>query len=163
MAFEEMIKLLCLKLHIKFHYNDYIKIIGRSSSTIYDQKFKSYNKTLFKNKIKNGDHLIIEYKVLESKSDDYLISHKLGKHLHVSVKDEIDNLEFNFHAGTLQKIKDFYKYLNLYLIEKKEIKENENLMISIGNIELKKDDEKTFNSLGIRNDFTCIINVKKDL
>jgi len=163
MTFEEMMKLLCLRINIKFHYNDNINIIN-NTQIIYNKELKSYNKTLFKNEIINGNHLIIEYSVLESKSDDYSIIKNPGKHLHVSVKDEIDNLKFNFHAGTLQKIKDFYKYLNLYLIEKKGIKENENLIIYIGNIELKKDNERTFNSLGIRNDFTCIIKViKKDL
>ena len=104
----------------------------------------------------------INFKFLTKLKNLYLPHKNPGKHLHVSVKDEINNAKFNFHAGTLQKIKDFYEYLNLYLIENKKIKEN--IVIYIGKIELKKDEERTFNSFGIRNDFTCIIKSKqKDL
>jgi len=157
MTVEEMMKAFFIYNYINFplHYFFYFYDIYYNSLKL------EYNTTLLKNGVIsnsilrivfNGRHLWNVYSLYQNP----------GKHLHVSVKDEINNAKFNFHAGTLQKIKDFYEYLNLYLIENEKIKEN--IVIYIGKIELKKDEESTFNSFGIRNDFTCIIKSKqKDL
>ena len=119
------------------------------------------NKTLLEYNIKNRIELEILEQRLENMPDEYSIIKNPGKHLHASIKNQIDNLEFKLHAGTLQKIKDFYKYLSLYLKTFNNKGIEENFIISIGKIELKQDDERTFNSFGIRNDFTCIIKSKQ--
>ena len=149
MTVEEMMKVFCLRIYINLPYINTIYFTYNGERLIYNKTLDEYNIS------RSGCSLNTQYWRLNNNLDDYSIIKNPGKHLHACVKDEIDNLEFNFHAGTLQKIKDFYNYLNLYLIENKKIKEN--FIISIGNLELKKDDERTFNSLGIRNDFTCII------
>ena len=158
MTVEEMMKAFFIYNYINFplHYFCYFYDIYYSSLEL------EYNKTLLESAVIDNSILRINFKCLTKLKNLYLPHKNPGKHLHVSVKDEINNAKFNFHAGTLQKIKDFYEYLNLYLIENKKIKEN--IVIYIGKIELKKDEERTFNSFGIRNDFTCIIKSKqKDL
>ena len=151
MTIEEMIKIFCIYNYINLSYIDNINLYYR------DEKLES-NKILIEYNIKELSELKIESWDLEFKPEDYSTFKHLGKHLHVSVKDEINNTKFNFHAGTLQSIQYFYSYLMLRNIKNEGIKDN--LIISVGNIELKKDDERTFNSLGIRNDFTCIIKSK---
>ena len=152
MTIEKMKKIFCLYNYINLSYIDHINLY-------YKDTMLEYNKTLFEYNIKGLSELKIKSWELEHKPNDYSTFKNPGKHLHVSVKDEINNLEFNFHAGTLQKIEYFYSYLYLY-IKAFENKQNKEILISIGNIELKKDDERIFNSLGIRNDFSCIIKTK---
>ena len=153
MTIEEVIKIFCIYNYINLSYIGHINLY-------YDTKKLESNKTLLEYNIKENSELEIKSWDLKFKPEDYFTFKHPGKHLHVSVKDKINNTKFNFHAGTLQNIKYFCSYLNLYLknYNKKEIKDN--LIISVGNIEIKKDDERTFNSLGIRNDFTCIIKEK---
>ena len=152
MTFENMMKAFCIYNYINLPY------IG-DITLLYNCKKLEYKKTLFASQIEDGSILSI-YDWYLPKPDDfsnrYSIFKNPGKHLHVYVEDKINNSKFKFHAGSLQKIKDFYAYLN--------IKYKENLIITVGEKELKKDDENTFTSLGIRNDFECIINeMKKDL
>ena len=148
MTIEELMKVFCI-------YN-YIKCPHISNPLlVYNNQILKYNRTLIDYNIGQKSMLHIFFNKYDNAS--YSVIRYLGKHLHVFIKDEIDNLEFNFHAGTLQKIKDFYKDLDLYFKARGKSKIIESSIIYIENIELKKDEEKTFNSLGIRNDFTCII------
>ena len=149
MTIEEMMKVFCIYNYIKWPHIGNHTIIFRSRQL-------KYNSTLIECNIGEKSELKIYFMPMYGNAS-YSVIRYLGKHLHVSIKDEIDNLEFNFHAGTLQKIKDFYKDLDLYFITIGKSKIKESSIIYIENIELKKDEEKTFNSLGIRNDFTCII------
>ena len=149
MTIEEMMKVFCIYNYIKWPHIGNHTIIFRSRQL-------KYNSTLIECNIGEKSELKIYFMPMHGNAS-YSVIRYLGKHLHVSIKDEIDNLEFNFHAGTLQKIKDFYKDLDLYFITIGKSKIKESSIIYIENIELKKDEEKTFNSLGIRNDFTCII------
>jgi hypothetical protein len=151
MTVEEMMKAFCLRIYINLPYINTIYFTYNGVRLIYNKTLDEYNIS------RSGCSLNTQYWRLNINLDDYSIIKNPGKHLHVCVKDEIDNSEFNCHAGTLQKIKDFYKDLDLYFITIGKSKIKESSIIYIENIELKKDEEKTFNSLGIRNDFTCII------
>ena len=150
MTVEEMIKIFCLYNYINLSFIGHINLYYRTTKL-------EYNKVLLEYNITELSELKINSWELEYKPDYYSIFKNPGKHLHVSVKDEINNSEFKFHAGTLLKIKYFYYDLYLKAFENKQ---NTEFLISIGNTELKKEDERTFNCLGIRNDFTCIIKKK---
>ena len=148
MTIEELMKVFCIYNYIKWPHIS-------NPLLVYNNQILKYNRTLIDYNIGQKSMLHIFFNKYDNVS--YSVIRYLGKHLHVFIKDEIDNLEFNFHAGTLQKIKDFYKDLDLYFKARGKSKIKESSIIYIENIELKKDEEKTFNSLGIRNDFTCII------
>ncbi len=77
----------------------------------------------------------------------------IGKVLNFYIRPYCPNFKFN--VGTLAQIKEFYKALELsqamYSFEQKFDK----VIINPGNIEIKKDDERTFSDIGIRKDFEC--------
>ena len=75
-----------------------------------------------------------------------------GKYLKVLVKDKNNNLILEAFAGTLETISLFYNYLINgcpYLNITK---------IKINQKEIQKNDERTFSSIGIRDDF--IVNIE---
>ncbi len=76
-----------------------------------------------------------------------------GKMLVAIIKNENDIL-INKFTGTLQNIKNFYKELKAELYGYR-YKLMGNPIIIPGEIELKEDDERTFSSFGIRENFTC--------
>ena len=157
--FEEMIKSFCYKNFVDFPLKDLsnsIFLFCNGKKLEYNDKNK--NKILSEIKIDNES--IICFKTFIN-SNDYSKYINPGKHLHVSIKDENFNFKFNFHAGTLQKIKNFYRYLNYHLKVSEYTTIKENLIIQPGNIELKNDDERTFSSIEVRNDFTCIMKTMK--
>ena len=74
-----------------------------------------------------------------------------GKQLKVSLKNKNNSL-LEIKAGTLEQIKSFYSNLENNYFSSKKIKK-----VIIKGKAIIKDDEKTFASYGIRNDFTCNI------
>jgi len=56
---------------------------------------------------------------------------------------------FNINIGTLNQIKELY---NLYIF-----RFHSKGIIYPGGIEIKKDDERTFSEIGIRDNFKCIL------
>ena len=78
-----------------------------------------------------------------------------GKILNVTLKSkDKKKLVSEIKAGTLQQISNFYSYLENnfpnFLIKDVEAEGHK----------LKEDDERTFSSIGIRNDFICYIKYK---
>ena len=62
-----------------------------------------------------------------------------------------------FNIGTLNQIKDLYSYLENNINDFGEIK-----TIEIEGKDYKDQQNNTFSSIGIRNDFKCYIKYKKD-
>jgi hypothetical protein len=83
-----------------------------------------------------------------------------GKLLAVTIKNENNILTNEFAAGTLQQIKCFYKKIKSTLYSN-HYKLMDNPVIIPGEIELKQDDERTFSSIGIRENFICKVKVQK--
>ena len=74
-----------------------------------------------------------------------------GKKLEVKIKNK-GKIFQKTSIGTLNQIKDLYIKLEQNYSDGKDIKR-----IIIKEIEIKKNDERTFSSRGIRNNFTCTI------
>jgi len=74
-----------------------------------------------------------------------------GKQLKVSLKNKNNSL-LEIKAGTLEQIKSFYRNLENNYFSSKKIKK-----VIIKGKPINKNDENTFASYGIRNDFTCNI------
>ena len=83
-----------------------------------------------------------------------------GKLLAVTIKNENNILTNEFVAGTLQQIKCFYKEIKSKLYSN-HYKLMDNPVIIPGEIELKQDDERTFSSIGIRENFICKVKVQR--
>jgi len=83
-----------------------------------------------------------------------------GKLLAVTIKNENITLTDEFVAGTLQQIKCFYKEIKSKLYRNK-YKLIGNPIIIPGEIELKQDDERTFSSISIRDNFICKVKAQK--
>ena len=93
-----------------------------------------------------------------------------GREIKAKIVDEKNNLIYNdFMAGTFQKIKHFYKEFkekygnkNLPFLDKIVIKQGMT-EVEFKINDKKLNDERTFISIGIRNDFTCIIFKSRNL
>ena len=83
-----------------------------------------------------------------------------GKLLAVTIKNENNTLTNEFVAGTLQQIKCFYKKIKSKLYNN-NYKLMGNPIIIPGEIELKWDDERTFSSIGIRENFICKVKIQR--
>lgn len=83
-----------------------------------------------------------------------------GKLLAVTIKNENNTLTNEFVAGTLQQIKCFYKEIKSKLYSN-NYKLMGNPIIIPGEIELKQDDERTFSSIGIRENFICKVKIQR--
>ena len=83
-----------------------------------------------------------------------------GKLLAVTIKNENNTLTNEFVAGTLQQIKCFYKEIKSKLYNN-NYKLMGNPIIIPGEIELKQDDERTFSSIGIRENFICKVKIQR--
>jgi len=84
---------------------------------------------------------------------------KIGKNnLNFNINNYFNNCNYNFTVGTLAQIKEFYNRLKIFLfnygLENKKI---DKVILNPGNIEIKIDDERTFSSIGIRENFECKI------
>ena len=121
----------------------------------------------------NSKNKLINYKLRNHSTIEIFIKDTKkryhGKVIKAKIIDEKNNLIYSdFIAGSLQKIKDFYEELKGKIKNEKNEK-NENLPFyekvvisnpSINEVEFKifkskLNDERTFLSIGIRDDFTC--------
>ena len=80
-----------------------------------------------------------------------------GKIFKVSIQNN-RNLELNFKVGTLEQIKSFRRRINQ---EIENLINNPILNPGAGEIELNEDDERTFSSIGIRDDCTCKVELSE--
>lgn len=82
-----------------------------------------------------------------------------GKIMEVIVKGKKDKEDYkilaNSNIGTLEKISSFYEKMSILLGDRKSI-----IKMIINGREVQKDDESTFSSNGIRENFTCFIEFK---
>ena len=108
-------------------------------------------KDLFK-----GQASINYYPPIELTGGDPFYNLKTGKILNFNIKSNDSNLKFT--VGSLVQIKDFYKGLKDCIILYNLGIKIDKVIINPGNIEIKKDDERTFSSIGIRKDFECKLN-----
>ena len=76
-----------------------------------------------------------------------------GKIFNVTIQNNID-LILNFNVGTLEQISNFRRRLN-QRIENLRYRIINNPILNPGEIELNEDDDRTFSSIGIRDDCTC--------
>ena len=137
---EEMIKMISFELNIptKFSCNFFF-ISDREILRIDD-------KSTLKEKY------IRDLQTINILKKDNVFNHRYnGKPLKVLVKDKNNNLILETFAGTLETISKFYIYLinNYKHLNITKIKINEK--------EFQKKDERTFSSIGIRDDFTVNI------
>ena len=102
---------------------------------------------------------------INEKSEILILSNKSyfninvpGKPLKATIIYKTKKIRIN-KAGTLQQIKDFYKNL-MYTVDNKI---SGKPLIYPEEIELEPDDERTFSSIGIRHDFTCLIDLNGDI
>jgi hypothetical protein len=76
-----------------------------------------------------------------------------GKIFNVSIQNNRD-LRLNFKVGTLEQIKSFRRRINQE-IENLRYSIINNPILNPGEIELSEDDERTFSSIGIRDNCIC--------
>ena len=82
--------------------------------------------------------------------NDGIVCH--GKRIGLKIYNK-ETLIINIMIGTLNTIESLYRILEeTYFFNNKKIEK-----LEIGGQELKKDDKRTFSSMGIRNDFICNI------
>ena len=160
---KEMIKAFLYNMKIPYEKRNYFafynyegKILGNYN---YEGKFVGDNDTQIQFPLKNNKFFF--YKNFIYPEGFY------GKILKVSFEDNIGLSIFlnnrDIYAGSLQKIKDFFIKIKDYISKCNVIfiyKILENPIIYPGEIELKIDDEKTFSSVGIIEDFICKLKVK---
>ena len=85
---------------------------------------------------------------------------KLGKILNFDIKISFNNGNYKFTVGTLAQIKEFYNGLKIYLFNYgMRGKKIDKVILIPGNIEIRMDDERTFSSIGIRENFECKIDL----
>jgi hypothetical protein len=151
------------KMCMEFFFKNNIQESNKNNFLFkYEGKFiKSDSKdTLFKYKLRNNSTIEIIIKDANKKYP--------GREIKGKIIDEKNNLIFNIMAGTLQKIKDFYEELkvekpaNLPFFDKFVINPGMNeVEFKIDNKKLN--DERTFLSIGINNDFTCKVFKSRNL
>ena len=138
-SIEEMIKIICFVLNIPEKINK-----------------RNYFFLFNGNKLKIDDKITLEDKMFQDGNVIKVIRAKQfscnGKYLKVLVKDKNNNLILEAFAGTLETISLFYNYLinNYPYLNITKIKINQK--------EIQKNDERTFSSIGIRDDF--IVNIE---
>ena len=86
-------------------------------------------------------------------------NHGAGKVFEVSIENN-KGITLNFMVGTLEQISDFRKRLNEQVKELK-FRIINNPILYPGNIEVKEDCERTFSSIGIRDDCICKVNLSE--
>ena len=115
------------------------------------------NNEVLKDLIKGSSSISITYFSLEHlTSGDPFYNLKTGKILNFNIKLNDSNLKFT--VGSLVQIKDFYKGLKDCIIWYSLGIKIDKVILNPGNIEINKDDERTFSAIGIRKDFECKLN-----
>ena len=148
---EEMIKAFLSEMKIPFKYKIYYIFYYNAQ----DLNENSFDNCLIEDIIKNNSTIY----VTEKDNVTNGIHPGPGKLIRVNIIIN-DKIFEKANVGTLQQLKNFYKILENYLnlIYNKSI---ENAKIYPEEIELKQDDERTFSSIGIREEFICKINFKE--
>ena len=82
-----------------------------------------------------------------------------GKLLNFYIRPLCSDMKFT--VGTLDQIKEFYKVLKFFLKRISFEPKIDKVIINPGNIEINKDDERTFSDIGIRKDFECELILSK--
>ena len=90
---------------------------------------------------------------------DPFINLKIGKILNLNLNSDNNNRRFTI--GTLAQIKEFYKGLEMFNEWNQIVKRIDKVILYPGNIEIDKNDERTFSAIGIRNDFECKVILAK--
>jgi len=121
------------------------------------------NNNIFNEGIVNGITINFETKNVKNYFNyEYIKDNCPGKKIGVFLKDKNGKCKINSYifAGTLQQIKNFYQEMKKYLSQKK-IKFQGSPIIIYQNIslELEENNENTFSSYGIINEFICIIDI----
>ena len=131
-----------------------------------NKELKLNNNEIFNEGINNGH--TIQFKTEIVKNDynyEYIKSNCPGKKISAFLKDKNEKSKLNpvIFAGTLQQIKNFYQELKKYLSQQKiEFQGAPIINYQNKSLELDEDNENTFSSYGIHNDFICIIDIKID-
>ena len=148
---EEMIKAFLSEMKIPFKYKRNYKFNYNAQ----DLNENSFDNCLVKDIIKNNSTIC----VIEKNNVISGITPGPGKLIRVKIIIN-DKIIMRTNIGTLEQLKNFYKKLKdyYYSIYNKSI---ENAKIYPEEIELRQDDERTFSSIGIREEFICKINFKE--
>ena len=131
-----------------------------------NKELKLNNNEIYNEGINNGH--TIQFKTEIVKNDynyEYIKSNCPGKKISAFLKDKNEKSKLNpvIFAGTLQQIKNFYQELKKYLSQQKiEFEGAPIINYQNKSLELDEDNENTFSSYGIHNDFICIIDIKID-
>ena len=141
----EMIKIYLFEMNIPEKYKD---------NYIFSFNTLSLNNetTLLKNKgLKDSNSIyVVEKKVFNANVNK-------GKTIKASIMHN-NNSIMTFNIGTLNQIKDLYSYLKSNINDFGEIKS-----IEIEGKDYKSQQNNTFSSIGIRNDFKCNIKYNNDI
>jgi len=131
-----------------------------------DKELKLTDNKIYNEGFSNGNVINFETKIVKNDSNyEYLKSNCPGKKITAFLNDKNKKINLNsiIFAGTLQQIKNFYKELKKYLSQQKIEFEGAPIIIYQNNsLELDENNENTFSSYGIRNDFICQIELKTD-
>ena len=140
---ESIFKMFLDPNRVKFEFYFRNKILERKNKEIGNiNRFKKLNDVNITIKIKN--------KVCLKKIP--------GRILEVSIFDDENKLISKTKFGTLEKIKDFYGYLKNELTKKNIIDFNPSFEIEGKELDLNEDDERTFFSINVKNNFKCFLN-----
>lgn len=110
-------------------------------------------------KIFGDNSTITIYNTGEIVSQNYIDCNGPGKVFEVSIENN-KGIILTFKVGTLEQIKNFRKRLNEMARESK-YKIINNPILYPGNIEVKEDCERTFSSIGIRDDCICKLDLSE--
>lgn len=113
---------------------------------------------LLKN-IFGGDSIITIFNTGELVPQNYIDNNGPGKVFEVSIENN-KGIILDFKVGTLEQISNFRKRLN-GKAEELKYKINNNPILYPGNIEVKEDCERTFSSIGIRDDCICKLDLSE--
>ena len=115
------------------------------------------SKELIKDCFRNMEKIIFS-KMHSLIGGDPFIDLKIGKVIEFNIKFKNSKGNFKYSVGTLAQIKEFYNGLKRFLLLAIINKKLDKVILNPGNIEINKDDERTFSAIGIREDFECILN-----
>ena len=142
-----MMKVFLSIMKIPFKYLSSVGCFRYNGEDLINKK-NEFLKNLFKKRA------IITYIELNDKiGGDPFINLRIGKILKVNVNS--DNKCLKSAIGSLVQIKKFYKGLELFNEWNQTNKGIDKVLLNPGNIEIDKNDERTFSAIGIRNDFEC--------
>ena len=156
----ELINIFFNKIKIAQQNQKYFSFFTNNS------ELKLNNNEIYSEGITNGH--TIQFKTEIAKNDynyEYIKSNCPGKKISAFLKDKNEKSKLNpvIFAGTLQQIKNFYQELKKYLSQQKiEFQGAPIINYQNKSLELEEDNENTFSSYGIYNDFICIIDIKID-